>query len=236
MPKTIGTGRFGKWLENNNEKINWVPKTIGTGRFGKWLENNIDWSLSRERYWGCPLPIWENEDGDKICVGSVAELGRLAGRDLSELDLHRPYVDEITFERDGKTYRRVPYTIDVWFESGAMPYAQWHYPFENEKEFLANFPADFICEALDQTRGWFYTLHAIAALLTDTGGEGRAPGPLAGHFPDSPAFKNCVVLGLLTDGAVHGRGDPSWAGRFAGRDGCGISSSKRLAGRRPVKG
>jgi isoleucyl-tRNA synthetase len=183
----------------NNDKINWVPDHIRTGRFGKWLENNIDWSLSRERYWGCPLPIWQSDDGDKICVGSVAELGRLAGRDLSGLDLHRPYVDEIAFERDGKTYRRVPYTIDVWFESGAMPYAQWHYPFENQKEFLENFPADFICEAVDQTRGWFYTLHAIAALLTDTGNEGRPPGPLADRFPDSPAFRNCVVLGLLTD-------------------------------------
>ena len=186
-------------LLGNNAKINWVPETIRTGRFGNWLENNIDWSLSRERYWGCPLPIWQSDDGDKICVGSVAELGRLAGRDLSGLDLHRPYIDEIVFERDGKTYKRVPYTIDVWFESGAMPYAQWHYPFENQNEFLENFPADFICEAVDQTRGWFYTLHAIAALLTDTGGDGRRPGPLADRFPDSPAFKNCVVLGLLTD-------------------------------------
>jgi len=186
-------------LVGNNKKINWVPKTIGTGRFGKWLENNIDWSLSRERYWGCPLPIWQSKDGDQICVGSVAELGQLAGRDLSGLDLHRPFIDEIAFERDGKTYNRVPYTIDCWFESGAMPYAQWHYPFENQKEFLENFPADFICEALDQTRGWFYTLHAIAALLTDTGGNGRRPGPLADRFPDSPAFRNCVVLGLLTD-------------------------------------
>jgi len=186
-------------LLGNNDKINWVPKTIGTGRFGNWLENNIDWSLSRERYWGCPLPIWESEEGDKICVGSVEELSRLAGRDLRDLDLHRPYVDDVTFERDGKLYRRVPHTIDCWFESGAMPYAQWHYPFENQQEFLENFPADFICEAVDQTRGWFYTLHAIAALLTDTGGDGRPPGPLAAHFPDSPAFKNCVVLGLLTD-------------------------------------
>jgi isoleucyl-tRNA synthetase len=186
-------------LVGNNQKINWVPKTIGTGRFGKWLENNIDWSLSRERYWGCPLPIWQSEDGDQICVGSVAELGELAGRDLTELDLHRPFIDEITFEKNGKVYKRVPYTIDCWFESGAMPYAQWHYPFENQQEFLENFPADFICEAVDQTRGWFYTLHAIAALLTDTGGDGRRPGPLADRFPDSPAFKNCVVLGLLTD-------------------------------------
>jgi isoleucyl-tRNA synthetase len=186
-------------LLGNNAKINWVPKTIGTGRFGNWLENNIDWSLSRERYWGCPLPIWQNEDGGRICVGSVEELGRLAGRDLGDLDLHRPYVDEVTFERDGQTYRRVPYTIDVWFESGAMPYAQWHYPFENQQEFHENFPADYICEALDQTRGWFYTLHALGTLLTDTGDGVRTPGPLADRFPDSPAFKNCLVLGLLTD-------------------------------------
>ncbi|MGH9424284.1 MAG: class I tRNA ligase family protein, partial [Thermoanaerobaculia bacterium] len=189
-------------LLSNNAKINWVPENVGTGRFGKWLENNIDWSLSRERYWGCPLPIWENRDGgriERICVGSVEELGQLAGLDLSDLDLHRPYVDKITFERDGKTFKRVPYTIDCWFESGAMPYAQWHYPFENQKEFLENFPADFICEAVDQTRGWFYTLHAIATLLTDAGGDDRRAGPLAEHFPESSAFKNGVVLGLLPD-------------------------------------
>jgi isoleucyl-tRNA synthetase len=183
----------------NNAKINWVPPSAGIGRFGNWLENNVDWALSRERYWGCPLPIWESEDGSKICIGSVAELSRFAGRDLSELDLHRPHIDAITFEHEGSTYRRVPYTIDVWFESGAMPYAQWHFPFENQEEFYENFPADYICEAVDQTRGWFYTLHAIATLLTDTGGDGRRPGPLADRFPDSPAFKNCVVLGLLTD-------------------------------------
>ncbi len=186
-------------LLRNNEKINWVPASIGKGRFGNWLAENVDWSLSRERYWGCPLPIWESDDGAKICIGSVEELSRFAGRDLRDLDLHRPYVDEITFEHEGRTYRRVPYTIDVWFESGAMPYAQWHFPFEHQQEFYENFPADFICEAVDQTRGWFYTLHAIAALLTDTGGDGRPPGPLADRFPDSPAFKNCVVLGLLTD-------------------------------------
>jgi isoleucyl-tRNA synthetase len=183
----------------NNAKINWVPPSAGIGRFGNWLENNVDWALSRERYWGCPLPIWQNDEGAKICVGSVAELSALAGRDLSELDLHRPHIDGITFEHEGSTYRRVPYTIDVWFESGAMPYAQWHFPFENQQELYENFPADYICEAVDQTRGWFYTLHAIATLLTDTGGDGRRPGPLADRFPDSPAFKNCVVLGLLTD-------------------------------------
>lgn len=186
-------------LLRNNDKINWVPASIGKGRFGNWLAENVDWSLSRERYWGCPLPIWESDDGKKICIGSVEELSRLSGRDLSDLDLHRPYVDEITFEHEGQTFRRVPYTIDVWFESGAMPYAQWHFPFEHQQEFYDNFPADFICEAVDQTRGWFYTLHAIAALLTDTGDGVRPPGPLAARFPDSPAFKNCVVLGLLTD-------------------------------------
>jgi isoleucyl-tRNA synthetase len=186
-------------LIENNRKINWVPTSIGTGRFGNWLENNIDWSLSRERYWGCPLPIWQSEDGAKICIGSVAELSERAGRDLSALDLHRPHIDEITFEHEGRTYRRVPYTIDCWFESGAMPYAQWHFPFEHQQEFYENFPADFICEAVDQTRGWFYTLHALATLLTDTGGDGRRPGPLADRFPDSPAFRNCIVLGLLLD-------------------------------------
>jgi isoleucyl-tRNA synthetase len=186
-------------LQRNNEKINWIPQSIGKGRFGNWLEENVDWALSRERYWGCPLPIWQSDDGGTICIGSVEELGRYAGRDLQGLELHRPYVDEITFEHNGRTWRRVPYTIDVWFESGAMPYAQWHFPFEHQQEFYENFPADFICEAVDQTRGWFYTLHAIAALLTDTGGDGRPAGPLAERFPDSPAFRNCVVLGLLTD-------------------------------------
>ncbi len=190
----------------NNDAINWNPDHIRTGRFGKWLENNVDWALSRERFWGTPLPVWQSEDGEVVCVGSIAELEALSGRDLAELDLHRPYVDDITFDKDGKTFTRAPYTIDVWFESGAMPYAQWHYlgeaSSEGERErFEANFPADYICEAIDQTRGWFYSLHAIATLLTDSGDDGelRHPGPLAQLSPDTSSFKNVIVLGHIVD-------------------------------------
>src|SRR5690625_2584510 len=125
-------------LLKNNAEINWYPKNVGTGRFGRWLENNVDWALSRERFWGCTMPIWESESGKRVCVGSVKELEELVGRDLSDLDLHRPYVDEITFERDGETYRRVPYVVDVWFESGAMPYAQWGYQGEDRQSTRLN--------------------------------------------------------------------------------------------------
>jgi len=190
-----------KLLENNRH-LNWTPEHVRTGRFGRWLENNIDWAISRERFWGTPLPIWTSADGeDKICVGSISELEELSGRELGNLDLHRPFVDEITFEKNGLTYKRLPYTIDVWFESGAMPYAQWHYPFENQEDFLKSFPADFISEAMDQTRGWFYSLHALATLLTDKGdaASGRAPGALAANFAETSAFKNCVVLGFIND-------------------------------------
>ena len=184
----------------NNQDINWYPEHIKGGRFGRWLENNVDWALSRERYWGAPLPIWVSEDGqEQHCVGSVAELSELTGQDFSDLELHRPYVDDITFQKDGKTFRRLPYTVDVWFESGAMPYAQWHYPFENEDKLAPNFPADYICEAVDQTRGWFYSLHAIATLLTDSGNGERQPGTLAHIEQDTSAFKNCIVLGHITD-------------------------------------
>ena len=169
-----------------NNTINWIPEHTKTGRFGNWLSNNIDWSLSRERYWGTPLPVWECEScKHRECVGSVAELSEKAGRDLTELDLHRPYVDNVHWACPdcGKQMTRVKDLIDVWFDSGSMPVAQWHYPFENQKMFESQFPADYICEAVDQTRGWFYTLHAISTLLFD-----------------QVAFKNVLSLGHIQDG------------------------------------
>ncbi|HEX7003468.1 MAG TPA: isoleucine--tRNA ligase [Trueperaceae bacterium] len=198
----IRTTALKEKLLENNSRINWVPDHIKTGRFGRWLENNVDWALSRERYWGAPLPIWESEDGERVCVGSLEQLSELAGKDLAGMELHRPYVDEITFEKNGKTFRRVPYTVDVWFESGAMPYAQWHYQGEEatpvaHERLEANFPAHYICEAVDQTRGWFYSLHALATLLTNTDEEYR--GPLAGLEADTSAFRNVICLGHIVD-------------------------------------
>jgi isoleucyl-tRNA synthetase len=200
----IRTSKLKDKLVSNNQNIKWVPEHIRDGRFGNWLENNIDWAVSRERYWGCPLPIWEAEDGSTHCVGSLAELAELSGRELEGLELHRPYVDDITFEKDGKTFTRVPYTVDVWFESGAMPYAQWHYLGENSTPEAAaaleqNFPADYICEAIDQTRGWFYSLHALGTLLTHSGSEGVPAGPLAHLAPDQSSFKNVICLGHILD-------------------------------------
>ena len=168
-----------------NETVNWYPDHIKHGRFGDWLENNIDWALSRERYWGTPLPVWRCEDEHDVCIGSLDELKQLAAEDLPEdLDLHRPFIDEVllTCPECGKRMQRVTEVIDAWFDSGSMPMAQWHYPFENRELFERRFPADFICEAIDQTRGWFYSLMAISTLL----------------FGKS-SYKNVVCLGHILD-------------------------------------
>lgn len=170
-----------------NQTINWVPEHVKNGRFGNWLDDLKDWALGRERYWGTPLPVWvDDSNGDMLCVGSVEELSQLARRDLSDLDLHRPYVDEITFPNPkgkGGTMRRVPELIDVWFDSGSMPLAQWGYPAHNQEMFKQQYPADYICEAVDQTRGWFYSLHAISSMLFE-----------------EVSFKNVICLGLILDG------------------------------------
>ncbi|WP_460548394.1 isoleucine--tRNA ligase [Hymenobacter daeguensis] len=178
-----------------NKTINWKPESTGTGRFGNWLENLVDWNLSRSRYWGTPLPIWRTQDRtEEICIGSIAELKAEIDKAVAaeimthnpyangeKVDLHRPYVDDIFLvSPTGQPMYREPDLIDVWFDSGAMPYAQWHYPLENEGQFQKNFPADFIAEGVDQTRGWFFTLHALAVMLED-----------------SVAFKNVIANGLV---------------------------------------
>lgn len=177
-----------------NKTINWKPESTGSGRFGNWLENLVDWNLSRSRYWGTPLPIWRTKDGkEEICIGSIAELNNQVERAVdaglmketlpADFDLHRPYVDEVVLvSASGQPMYREPDLIDVWFDSGAMPFAQWHYPFENADTFDHNYPADFIAEGVDQTRGWFFTLHAIATMLFD-----------------DVAFRNVISNGLVLD-------------------------------------
>ncbi|MEX2593016.1 MAG: isoleucine--tRNA ligase [Anditalea sp.] len=192
----IKTTAYKDRLVELNKTINWKPEATGTGRFGNWLENLVDWNLSRSRFWGTPLPIWRNKEGTETkCIGSIDELNQEIARSIEkgfmdestfkgkEPDLHRPYVDEVVLvSSSGEKMTREPDLIDVWFDSGAMPYAQWHYPFENEDVFKANFPADYIAEGVDQTRGWFFTLHALAVMLFD-----------------SVAFKNVVANGLVLD-------------------------------------
>jgi isoleucyl-tRNA synthetase len=181
----IRTTAMKQELIANNQHVYWVPEHIRDGRFGNWLENNIDWAISRERYWGTPLPVWVSDDGKHMeCIGNLAELEAKVGRSLKELDLHRPYVDELTWEApEGHgTMRRIPDVADCWFDSGAMQVAQWHYPFENEDMFAASHPADYICEAVDQTRGWFYTLHALSTLLFN-----------------KPSFLHVICLGHILD-------------------------------------
>ena len=163
-----------------NQGINWIPNHIKDGQFGKWLEGARDWSITRNRFWGCPVPVWKSESGKIRVFGSVAELEKVAGRKVD--NLHRPYIDEIVFEENGETFKRVTDVLDCWFESGSMPYAQMHYPFENKERFEENFPADFITEYVAQTRGWFYTLMVLSTALFD-----RAP------------FKNVICHGTILD-------------------------------------
>ena len=171
-------------LVKNNNTVNWIPEGIGKGRFGAWLENVQDWGLSRNRYWGTPLNIWECSCGKRHAIGSIEELKSMSDNCPDDIELHRPYIDAVTIKCPdcGGEMKRVPEVIDCWFDSGAMPFAQWHYPFENQDIFEDNFPADFISEAVDQTRGWFYSLMAISTLLFD-----KAP------------YKNVIVLGHVQD-------------------------------------
>ena len=188
----IKTTSYADRMVELNKTINWQPPELGSGRFGNWLEENKDWALSRDRFWATPLPIWISEDGDMFAVGSIDELKegfieedgkRIPVKEIGEIDLHKPFVDKIYFEKEGKIYKRTPELIDAWFDSGSMPFAQYHYPFENKELFEKKFfPADFICEGIDQTRGWFYTLHAIATMLFD-----------------NVAYKNLIVNELILD-------------------------------------
>lgn len=191
-----------------NKTINWKPESTGTGRFGNWLENLVDWNLSRSRFWGTPLPIWREENGmEEKCIGSIADLkaeieksiaAGLMPEGFTIDDLHRPYVDEVILSSSaGNPMLREPDLIDVWFDSGAMPYAQWHFPFENKEKFENAYPADFIAEGVDQTRGWFFTLHAIAVMLSECSEEVKAVNARVGNI--GIAFKNVISNGLVLD-------------------------------------
>lgn len=198
-----------------NKTINWKPQATGEGRFGNWLENMVDWNLSRSRFWGTPLPIWTNEDGEKLCIGSVAELKSELEKSIAAgimptdtnieeatKDLHRPYVDNIVLvTASGKPLYRETDLIDVWFDSGAMPFAQWHFPFENVEKFAANYPADFIAEGVDQTRGWFYTLHALGSLMKDSIQEVLKEHGIEANDYKYPgvAYKSVIANGLVLD-------------------------------------
>lgn len=192
-----------------NKTINWKPESTGTGRFGNWLENLVDWNLSRSRYWGTPLPIWRTKDGkEELCIGSLDQLnkeitksiakGLMKKSPLEAGDLHRPYVDDVILvSQSGEPMYREPDLIDVWFDSGAMPYAQWHFPFENKDVFERNYPADFIAEGVDQTRGWFFTLHAIAVMMSECSPEIQDVNKKVGN--GGVAFKNVISNGLVLD-------------------------------------
>lgn len=200
-----------------NKQVNWKPKSTGEGRFGNWLENMVDWNLSRSRFWGTPLPVWRTEDGsEERCIGSIQELeagikeaanvlgGEVNAKilDMGVLDLHKPYVDTIILlSQSGKPMKRVPDLVDVWFDSGAMPFAQWHFPFENKEVFAENYPADFICEGVDQTRGWFYTLHAISAMVKEDVWEELQKDNLPVSEEKYPglAYRTVVSNGLVLD-------------------------------------
>jgi isoleucyl-tRNA synthetase len=189
----IRTSKLRDRLLAANETVDWHPEHIKHGRFGRWLENNVDWALGRERYWGTPLPVWRNDAGESVCIGSFEELRERSGVTLE--DPHRPYVDdvEIPSPTGGAPLRRVPEVIDVWFDSGSMPFAQWHAPFENQDKLETQFPADYICEAIDQTRGWFYSLLAISTLLFDQSSFRTVL--CLGHIADAEGKKMSKSLG-----------------------------------------
>ena len=220
-------------LIRENQKTDWHPETIKTGRYGDWLNNNIDWALSRNRYWGTPLPIWRCENKHEIAIGSLKELGTLAGQELSNLDPHRPFVDDIKLPcaECGSEMVRVPEVIDCWYDSGAMPFAQWGYPHKpgSAEKFQNSYPADFICEAIDQTRGWFYTLMTIGTLVFDQSSYKTVL--CLGHILDKDGRKMSKHLGNVLEPMAlmdqHGAdavrwfmlaaGSP-WAARRVGHD------------------